>query len=636
MLNFKNIQIEGYGSINTLTYLLDRGNVTILSGENGSGKSMVFNAFFWALYGKPLKPSSSVEMWDHIRPKNYQGVKVEINLNKDNTHYRIIRCKNYKEKIEGKKGANNIFIYKDEVYLDYLRDKKDNEDYIQDILQYDRDLFLNSVVFAQKLDRFISESGPNKKAILETALELDYISLAMEIAKSDREEIESELSEVSSKEELINNNINGLEEELERANGALKQFESSKQERIREYKGDLKEDKKSLQRINSQLDKLKERNYDEIIRKVKSKISKLDKLVNSEKIRTYKDKLNSSNQDLRDYRNKRSRLDKDIDKLNTNLESIEKSTCHVCGSDLNKDKRLKLQSETQEKIEDLTIEKAELEKQVDLLKAEIGNLEKELEKEEVKNEANKEKIESLNEKLDKLKSKKTKKSSLLSDKQSLLKRIKRTKERIDKTQEETFNYDIPGIEKKIDLQKTQLKEIKPEIKRLKERKEDYDWVISNALSNSGLKTFILNELIKTLNNKLSKYTFYTDMSVRLSINMESKRKDVKVYISRFNKDIPYEDLSGGQQQLVDISIAFAMNETIESNRSNYCNISILDEVFESLSQNNVDVVTSLIEDMASPEKTFHIVTHQNKLSPQNSVRIRAVLDENKHSKYYEI
>lgn len=76
------------------------------------------------------------------------------------------------------------------------------------------------------------------------------------------------------------------------------------------------------------------------------------------------------------------------------------------------------------------------------------------------------------------------------------------------------------------------------------------------------------------------------------------------------QDVPFEDLSGGQKQLVNLAIAFAMNEILS--QSKQINIAFLDEVFESLSSNNIELVSELIRKIYK-NKTLFLITHQESL-----------------------
>ena len=97
------------------------------------------------------------------------------------------------------------------------------------------------------------------------------------------------------------------------------------------------------------------------------------------------------------------------------------------------------------------------------------------------------------------------------------------------------------------------------------------------------------------------------------------RKDFKTLISMEGQTVEYEDLSGGQKQLVNLAMAFSMNTLI--GQAQGVNIAFLDEVFESLSSDNIEVVVGLIRKVYK-DKTLFLITHQDSLPIPNSRVLR--------------
>ena len=91
----------------------------------------------------------------------------------------------------------------------------------------------------------------------------------------------------------------------------------------------------------------------------------------------------------------------------------------------------------------------------------------------------------------------------------------------------------------------------------------------------------------------------------------------------------YDELSGGEKQLCNVAMAFAMNESLTASKG--INIAFLDEVFESLSSDNVEVVTSLIRHIFK-EKTLFLITHLDSL-PLGNTKILQVEKTQGLSKY---
>jgi DNA sulfur modification protein DndD len=79
-------------------------NVTLIMGNNGSGKTSLAQAFEWCLYGLAPKESTSVInafVRDHISSGSYMYASVEIVLVKDSVTYTITRRQKYSRRESG-------------------------------------------------------------------------------------------------------------------------------------------------------------------------------------------------------------------------------------------------------------------------------------------------------------------------------------------------------------------------------------------------------------------------------------------------------------------------------------------------------------------------------------------------------
>jgi DNA repair exonuclease SbcCD ATPase subunit len=94
------------------------------------------------------------------------------------------------------------------------------------------------------------------------------------------------------------------------------------------------------------------------------------------------------------------------------------------------------------------------------------------------------------------------------------------------------------------------------------------------------------------------------------MDLNSARKEFVTLIERGKEIITYDELSGGEKQLTNIAMAFAMHESLTM--STGVNIAFLDEVFESLSMDNIELVISLIREVFH-DKTLFLITHHDSL-----------------------
>lgn len=92
---------------------VDGKNVTIIIGENGTGKTTFAQAFFWCLYGETefsdkiiLNKKVAAEMV----PGNEKNVKVTLKLQHGAVDYKLIREQTYRKDYSNNvKGDNTVF-----------------------------------------------------------------------------------------------------------------------------------------------------------------------------------------------------------------------------------------------------------------------------------------------------------------------------------------------------------------------------------------------------------------------------------------------------------------------------------------------------------------------------------------------
>jgi DNA repair exonuclease SbcCD ATPase subunit len=79
MINFGNLEIIGYCSIDRFEMNLSTNRVTVIRGRNGSGKTSLLSAILWVIYGSHSKEGvKQVNTWKKIQPKDYQGTMVSL------------------------------------------------------------------------------------------------------------------------------------------------------------------------------------------------------------------------------------------------------------------------------------------------------------------------------------------------------------------------------------------------------------------------------------------------------------------------------------------------------------------------------------------------------------------------------
>ena len=558
MIEFTNISIEGFGSVQELNMPLNNKGITVIRGANGFGKTSIFTALVWALYGKNLKGNPDVNTWPKFRPKGYRGTKVEVFF-KSGTHvHSITRCLKYTGEVYGSKGGNRL-IYNIDGDTVSERGKKSIQDLINQHLGMSYSLFINSVMFGQGLKRLIQESGANQREIFEEVFDLGYLTRAKKIAQEKYAEYEQQYHSLSRDVENTISTIRVLRDSKKVAKENLSKFEDDKALAI----GKLDKEISSISvAIKDSKAKLKKMAPDEL----KSQISTLDKMINSEKkkLELAKRDTGISLEEL---------IDKTIELLRSKKYKSALSRLLTLKNSFN------TQESSKQKILQLREKYSELQDSSWKVKAQTKNIEQ------------------------------------LEDK---LKGVKRRKKDLEEKTPD-FQAIISDTKNKIAETKKKLANGMALMGTCGESRDLYRWAYTDPLGNLGIKSYLFESSLSQLNDILGSDSSIIGFSIQFQVDLNTARKDFKTIITVGDQKVSYEDLSGGQKQLTNLAMAFSMNTLIAQAQGT--NIAFLDEVFESLSEDNIEVVINLIRKIYQ-DKTLFLITHQESLPIPNARVLR--------------
>lgn len=571
MIQFGNIIIEGFCSIPYLELNLGSKGITVIRGATGEGKTTILSALVWGAYGKNLKGKSDVNTWEKYRPKNYNGTKVEIYFGKDGKTHKITRCLKYKGEVNGAKGKDRL-IYE----IDAVEVSEKNKGEIQALINADLgmsySLFMNSILFGQGMKRLIQESSSDKKDLFEEIFELGYISKARDIAKGYYTEALREYNEISQK------------------------YSSSK------------EKKQSIQRMLDDLKKQANHVKNDLSSRVKVLEKKLSLLAKAKKENelketvTYKNRIEQRIQEARD--NQKELLNKINDAKKKTRVSLEE----FIGVIIKLLKRGDIKNSLKRLME---------------VKKAFGDIER------LQDKCSKlaDKISNYRDKLEELRDQEYEANKVQRD-------IDLTHVEIKKLLSEKRAGVNLGLIKKYKTQLStisdKLQSIESEMEEKRAKVDNYKWVMDDPLGNRGIKAFLFESSLDILNETLESYSEVLGFSILFYVDIQGVKKDFNTQIIMDGIEVSYEELSGGQKTLVNIAMAFAMNEVMTKAKG--INIAFLDEVFENLSSEYVDLVIGLISKIYK-DKTLYLISHQESL-PIPNARVLTVTRERGLSQYH--
>lgn len=553
MIQFISIHIRGFCSIDQTSLQLNTPGTTIIRGANGNGKSSIFSALVWCIYGKNLKGVSNVNTWPESQPKDYKGTYVDIYFQKGEDTYQIIRCLNFKDVLEdGAKGNSRLCLIKNAELID-IKGKNNIQDEINKAIGMSYSLFMNSIMFGQGIKRIIQESNQDKKKIFEEVFDLEYLNIAKGIAMEERNGILKDINQVENESKILKAQLQENRETYFR----LKKQEKDFTHHIKEERRKLKKERQELtavllqkqSKISDEVDKTlpkKIENLQNQIPQIKSSLSEA-KQISDKPLQEVVDEILSLL--------KRHKYNTAIDKLS----SVRDAFIHIekYQEELNRlRERLEVLRDTQRQYEKLKSECKDI-------ASDMAEIDKELED-----------------------LKKQKKSVMSPE---YRKKIRDFRKKLRKVDEDFHN-------KECDLQ-------------------NYDWLINDPLGNNGIKAFLFDSSLDLINSELDKYAEVLGFRIAFEMDLSSTRKEFVTTIEKDGHYADYEELSGGEKQLTNIAMAFAMNQALTASKG--LNIAFLDEVFESLSSDNVEIVCQLIRKVFEG-KTLFLISHIESLPIPNS------------------
>lgn len=608
MISFEKVEIIGYGSIlGPLVYRF-RPGLNIIKANNGMGKTTIFNAWFWGLTGETLKPKSSINMWPHIQPSDYLGTKVTNYFSIDDKNYKVIRCNNFQGKVEGAKGSNRILIYENDKLLSF-KGVAANKAALQKIIGYSPELFKNTLIFGQKLKRLIDEPGTNKKAVLEEAFDLLFISQAQERAQIKKKNLLEKSIPLKNKLDKLTTELDGKRELLSQALDNEKEFENQKESELNRLNKELKEILREYdlkKTLNTEQDL---KNVNKEIFKAESKLKKLEPRLNE---------LSETYEKLARVDASRNFISSDIKKIEAKIKKLKNSLnkpltkCPQCGSEIGKSGKANVKIHIEAEIESLNSELNGNNKKYKELKRQYKSLQKQV----TSLKAVTAPIDNIKLKIKRLEREAKASSFALSELNQYEKNISKLESDINKYKSKSLKKKSPLIKIKIKKLKAKIKPLKETYKALTKEMSITEWLVKDPLSNSGLKAYIFRDMIYKLNERMAYYSRYFGFRVEFEVDMNSARKDIDAFIIQGSDNIiPYEDLSGGQGQSVAVIIAFALHDIVVKGVKK-SNVLIMDEIFENLDKNNIEKVTDIINGKSN-KISLNLITHRSEFNPYN-------------------
>lgn len=591
------------------------------ASNNGCGKSTIFKALTWGLYGQTIDK----EKGDKVIRQGCKKAQVDVKLFDGKVHWKVTRTR--------KKDSPDVALTNLETGDKYDATKEEIQDRIIDMVGLDFLSFRNTVLYGQNdLIRFAHPrtKDSDRKEMLHRILRTGILADCYQEILNERKETKKLLAEFEKKEESLIARREDADNYIEEVKADSDLFESNKTNAIEDFELEIEELKGDAEKL---FEESKEEDEDELIFDFEGAEKELEKLksfvVKEKKIREDIEELRGKNEERHARHNKASseavEFFSQAKSLEERLEDLEGDKCPICESSLTTGTPAKLKKELEQKRKKANAQGASKKQEAEGYLDTINS--------------NKHKIYKLKEKLDEIGQKKIKlreledqiveqrdleeeneerREKLRQEARSKIEEAKRVRAKLREKKKEANPYKIT-----LEVLAKKRKDFSLEIKRAKKNIEEMASELSiiefwvRGFSNQGLPSFILDSIMPFLSTQANKYLeILSDGDIKMEFATQRELKSKKDVV-RDEIDITWEiegvqnfPPSGGQLKKMEIATDFALMDLVATREGSHIDLLALDEVLDGLDLEGRQRVLSLLQEMRKSRGSIFVISHE--------------------------
>lgn len=601
-IRLKTLTLSNFKGIKSKT--IDFSDKTIISGRNETGKTTVFNAYMWLLWGKDSQNRKDYE----IKPYDESGENmhnlessVEGVLDVDSTEVTLKRV--YKEKWTKKKGSNNAEFtgHTTDLYINDVPKKlKDYTGFIENLVTEDEfNLLSNPLYFNENIDNkkrreillgLVEDVTPedvvkSNPKLGKLDLENYQVDELRAMAKSTSKKINDELKEIPARiDELkgmkTDEDFDEVKKEKEEIGKQIQKID----EALAETKGisevikdksslinDLEKEKRDLISAWEDENRKGKDLVEDKKREIKRKIDTADFELENKKS-TYKNKLKTTadkKEDIKIFEDEVAKLRKEWVETNNKVYKGD-FKCPTCGQDLPENQveeiKEKFNLDKSKKLEDITAKAKAKQESIDKLKSETEKNTKELEdiSSEVVNLREKQK--SYEEKLKEIKDfEPTEKPTEIEEIDSKIKAIEKELEEISNNDNSSLLEDKKDLNSKLDILNGKLSNvglndsIDTKIKNYMNKEKELSKMYEQQEEILGLCDDYTTTYVDLVSSKINDLFEFAEFKLfETQINGGIKETAETVY-----KGVPYGTLNNASTYNIGLDIINTLNKKFD-------------------------------------------------------------------------
>ena len=552
---------------NTVVPIANQGLV-LVSGKNGSGKSALYEAIVWCLFGKTVRGSRV----DHV-VNDITGKDCKVTIEGSIYSKPILISRFRKHSVAG----NDLVVVYDGKNL--TGNASEIQRQLEELLRLDFNQFLLvSSFIPDRIKEFAAATPLQRSQVLQGILGLEKFDRAYELAHEELQKAEREALEVEKDLEHLQKNLDSLVNELNR----LQREKAIRAEEVNEELENLYNERESIRR------KLKKYTSPPEVKEIS------DELIQEAEM-----KAEQAEEEFRSLQTKLSVLESKMAELKEiKAENYIGSPCPICErpideshvESLRKHRRREMKKLFQEEVK-LRSQLEKAEEEYKLRKDELNRLralqveyQHQLRTWQLEKESLEARIKQINEMLKHLR----KKTDVYDD---LIKRKSEEKKRLE----------IQVHNKKMEL------EVYNQDKILNK-------IVKDVFSKKGARQIFVVKVLSSLEEETKKI-LHKISSGRMDIRFEvTENLEIGISIFKDGKEKEYRDCSSGERHRVECALAFGINRMARKHHLMSTNFLFLDELLDrSLDAEGQETTFELLQDMIQNVSSLFVVSHRPEL-----------------------
>jgi DNA repair exonuclease SbcCD ATPase subunit len=562
MIQIKNLTVKNFMSVGAATQGIDfdRNDLTLVLGENldlggdgsrnGTGKTTIINALSYALYGQAL---SNIRKDNLVNKTNSKNMLVSLDFSVNGQEYRIERGR--------KPNVLRFYINNEHKAAEdeAQGDSRETQDAIERVMNMSHDMFKHVLALNTYTEPFLSLKANDQRTIIEQLLGITLLS--------------------------------------ERAD-AIKELNKQTKDAIQAEEFRIRAVQEANKRIEEQIESLRKRQRlwiakrDEDVGKLEQAIADLEHIDIDAEVQAHRDletfhvkkkSLDDATRYIRQIDSDDAKLNKLLEKLQTEIKALDEHKCHACGQDLHDDKQDELKQVKQALVQETALQllsnNTQRQGHEDTI-AQIGTL----------GTAPTVFYDSLEQALNHRNTVETLRKELA-----------------------TRSADIDPYEEQIsDMQGQALQVVTYDtLNELTRLQEHQDFLLKLLTSkDSFVRKKIIDQNLSYLNARL---THYLD---RIGLPHTVKfQNDLTVSIEELGRELDFDNLSRGERNRLILSMSWAFRDVWESLYSPI-NLLFIDELIDNgLDTQGVENALALLKKMSRERhKSIWLVSHRDELA----------------------